>query len=369
MTKRGGFTYVEVVVLIAVVGLLIILAAFGINQYKENNKTTQTTSKTNSTTSQTTEDTTTTQSTTDATTLGAPMLSITVNSTSQITTNWTPAAHSTPQTTYTLTRATNSDFTANVVTQKGITLTSSVVTGLSAGKTYYFKVQAVSSANTSDFSNVVTNVTSTNTQTVTQNTDTTTTPAATIAAPAAYTLASSNDGQSLTADSSASVCASGTTNYYSWKVNGLPWVEGASYKTVTYSLSYGQGVSLQAATKCVKGSDSSTATASTNTVSYTRQGMNLTLTPGVDDCSGNYCGRVINATWTNVCGTTTPTLKAKQLGTLSSWQADTASADSTKWKGASSPGVKVSYYEVNLGCASAAASINVVSAYKCTGCM
>jgi len=30
--------------------------------------------------------------------------------------------------------------------------------------------------------------------------------------------------------------------------------------------------------------------------------------------------------------------------------------------------VRVSYYEVNIGCASAASSINVISAYKCTGC-
>lgn len=372
MNKRGGFTFVELVVLIAVLGLLTILTVFGITQYQENQH--QTSSKKTTTTSETTTQSST-QTAADATKLGSPSLSITVNSDTQITVNWTPAAHSTPETTYTLTQATNSDFTSGVVTQKGITTTSSVVTKLAAGKTYYFKVQATSPNDTSDFSNVETSIKTSDTsinisQTSTQSTTSgsaTSTP--TITAPSAYSITNSNDGKSLTAKASAATCATGTSKYFSWKANNAPWVEGIQYETATYSLSYGQAVTLKASVRCQKDDTKSTYTESSNSVSFTRPGMNLSLAPGADDCSGDYCGRVVNATWTNVCGTSIPIIKAKQLSTLASWKATSASSDSIKWKGAASPGVAVSYYEVNLGCTSAAASINVISAYKCTGCM
>lgn len=373
MNKRGGFTYVELVVFIAVLALLTILTVFGITQYQENNQKNQTTSKTSP---KTTDQTTTTQTAPESTKLGAPMLSLVQDSATQITANWTPAAHSTTETTYTLTQATNSDFTTGVVTKKGITTNSATLTKLIAGKTYYFKVQAVSPTETSDSSNVETNIQTSNTsvdvsQTSTQTSNvgsSTNSSSNTIAAPSAFTITGSNDGKSLTAKATAATCATGTTKYFSWKANDTPWVEGTQYETATYALSYGQGVTLKASVRCQKDDTKSTSTDSNNTVQYTRPGMNLKLTAGADNCDGNYCGRVMTATWDNICGTTVPLIKAKQLATLSDWKATSASSDSIKWKGATSPGVQVTYYLVDLGCTSAASSINVISAYKCTGC-
>jgi hypothetical protein len=79
-------------------------------------------------------------------------LIVTANSSSQITVTWTDNA--TNETSYSLDRATDSNFTQNLVTQ---TLTqdttSSVATGLSAATTYYFRVKAVNPAGSSNYSN------------------------------------------------------------------------------------------------------------------------------------------------------------------------------------------------------------------------
>jgi len=374
---------------------------------------------------------------TDTITLGTPTLMATVNSPTQVTTSWTPATNATELTTYTLVRATNSTFTTGVITTKGINTTGSVSSGLASGRTYYFKVQAVSPDDTSEFSNIASNIivpvtplqvtatadsstkvtvawaASANatgytikygltedaatysatakttslaiSNNLTQGTEwffkvyataggvesvgsapaKVTTP---ISAPAAYAISSANDGMSLTGSALDATCPAGTTKYFTWKANNTSWVQGTNYTRATYGLSNGQGVTLKATTKCQKGSVSSSYTPSTNSITYTRAGMNLILMPGDDDCQAEYCGRTINASWTNICGTGAPTIKAKQLGALASWKANGASSDSIKWKGASNPGVRVSYYEVNIGCASAASSINVISAYKCTGC-
>jgi len=369
--------------------------------------------------------------------LGAPVLTATVNSPTQVTVNWTAATNATDLTTYTLLRATNSAFTTGVITTTNISDTNDVASGLATGRTYYFKVQAISPDDTSDFSNIASNIivpvtpanvtatvnsttqvtvawqasanatgytvkygltegsaaysaTTKNTSlpitaNITQGTEwffkvyatvggvespssalaKVTTP---VDAPTAYEITSTNDGMSITGVSLNAACPVGTTKYFAWKANDTSWVQGTNYTRATYSLSSGQSVRLKAATKCQKGSVASSYTQSTNSVSYTRPGMNLTLVAATDDCRAGYCGRTINATWSNICGTNTPTIKAKQLGSLASWKASGASNDSIKWKGASNPGVRVSYYDVNIGCASAAASINVISAYKCTGC-
>ncbi|MFZ1301512.1 MAG: fibronectin type III domain-containing protein [Candidatus Microsaccharimonas sp.] len=369
--------------------------------------------------------------------LGTPTLTATVNSTTQITTNWTAVTNADASTRYTLVRATNSTFTAGVANFTSLTGTSHVSSGLTVGQSYYFKVQAVSPNDTGDFSNVAASVTipaAPTGVTATANSATqitvawtasagatgytikygltdgattysTTTASTSLAitanitqgtqwyfkvyatasglesagsssvnattsinAPAAFNMSSSNNGSSLTGVSTAAVCASGTTKYYLWKANSTNWVSGTGYGSVTYSLSYGQSVTLRPSVRCQKGSIVSAYTQSTNSASYTRPGMNLTLSAGSDDCNYGYCGRVINASWTNVCGTGAPTIKAKQLSAYASWTADTASSDSIKFKGASSPGVKTDYYEVNIGCTSGAASIYIISAYKCSGC-
>jgi len=373
----------------------------------------------------------------NTTSLGAPSLNATVNSATQVTLNWTPAANASNLTTYTVIRATDNVFKNGVVTTKNIKGTSEVINGLATGRSYYFKVQAVSPSDTSEFSNIASNivvpvapaqVTATaNSPTqvtvtwaatanatgytvkygLTEGTDTysaatkgtslvisnnltqgtewyfrvyataggvdssasasvkLTTP---ISAPAPYQITGANDSMSLTGTAVAANCPAGTTKYYAWKANNTAWVHGTNYIRVTYALSYGQDVTLKVAVKCQKGSVASASTQSSNSISYTRAGMNLTLSAGKDGCEDEYCGRTINANWTNICGTKTANIKAKQLASLASWKTTGPSSDAIKWKGASSPGVRVSYYEVNIGCASSAASINVISAYKCTGC-
>ena len=373
----------------------------------------------------------------NADTLGTPTLSAIVNSPTQVSISWTPATNANASTTYTLLRATDTAFRTGLVTTAKITETNTVSTGLVAGRTYYFKVQAVSSTDTSDFSNVASNVIVPVTPTevtakadsamqvtvawaassnatgytvkyglkedaltftattknnsipisanITQGTEwffkvyatvnAIESPASTSAkvvtpinAPAAYQLTSTNDVMSMSANASNAICPAGTTKYFAWKANDTSWVQGTNYARATYALSIGQGVTLTSAVRCQKGSIKSEYTPSSNSVNYTRAGMNLSLTAGEDDCKEEYCGRTINASWTNICGTTSANIKAKQLGALASWKASGTTSDSIKWKGAGSPGVRVSYYEVNIGCASAAASINVISAYKCTGC-
>ncbi|MDB5181148.1 MAG: hypothetical protein JWO54_911, partial [Candidatus Saccharibacteria bacterium] len=368
--------------------------------------------------------------------LGIPNLTVTANSDTQITANWTAPANASEDTTYTLVRATNNTFTTGVITTTGINSTSQVSSGLAANRAYYYKVQAVSPNDRSEFSNIASNLVTPATPTevsatanaatqitiawqaaanatgytvkygltdgadtysvttkttslpitanITQGTQwffkvyatanglestgsatvTATTP---IGAPAAYTIDTSNDGLSLTGSAAAAACPAGTTKYFLWKANDTTWVQGTNYVRPTYSLAYGQSVTLKSAVRCQKGSVASAYTQAANSINFTRPGMNLTLAPGEDDCRANYCGRTINANWTNICGTNAPTIKAKQLGSVATWKAASASSDSIKWKGASSPGVRVSYYEVNIGCTSSAATINVISAYKCTG--
>jgi len=90
--------------------------------------------------------------------LGTPSISATVNSTSQITTNWTASTNAGcggSSTTYTVQRATNSAFSTGLVSFAGQTGTSYVHTGLTVGQTYYFRVQGVTTADTSNWSNTV----------------------------------------------------------------------------------------------------------------------------------------------------------------------------------------------------------------------
>jgi type II secretory pathway pseudopilin PulG len=374
----------------------------------------------------------------NVTTLGAPTLSVIVNSPTQVTSNWIPGTNATDETIYTVQRATNSTFTAGLVTVSGVEGTNSVASGLANGRTYYFRVQAVSGELKSAYSNIASNIitpatpvdvkasatsasqvnvswgtafnatgytvnyglsedtltnvaiskttstvisanitpgtewffkvfaTNNGAESIASSTVKVTTP---ISAPAQFALTSTNDGTSLTGIAKAATCPTGTTKYYAWKANDTAWVQGTNYNQVVYPLSIGQKVILTAAVRCQKGSALSAYTIATNSVTYERPGMNLKLTAGEDSCAAGYCGRTVNATWANICQTTSANIKAKQLGSKSAWKTNNANSDSIKWKGAKSPGVKVNYYEVNIGCASASASINVMSAYKCTGCM
>jgi len=83
--------------------------------------------------------------------VGAPVLSISAPSYTQVNLSWTAVQNASG---YTLQYATNSAFTAGLVSQSSAS-TSLPLTGLTTGTTYYFRVQAVSSASTGSWSNVV----------------------------------------------------------------------------------------------------------------------------------------------------------------------------------------------------------------------
>ena len=99
--------------------------------------------------------------TADATTLalGAPTITATVDSTSQITTNWTASSNANANTHYTLQRATNATFTAGLASFPNINALTHVSTGLAVGQSYYFRVQGVTPGATSNYSNTAASVT------------------------------------------------------------------------------------------------------------------------------------------------------------------------------------------------------------------
>lgn len=179
--------------------------------------------------------------------------------------------------TYTIRHSTNSNM-SGATSITGVTGTSRVVTGLSQGSTIYFTVSGVTSSNyTGQASSVASELTS-------------------ICTPAAYSVSSSG-GSGLTATSNA-VCAAGTTPYYQWYANGGAWVAGTQYQSVTYSLGYGQGITLSVNTRCDKsGVTSSGWRGGSNAPGYTRPVPAPTLNALT---SGG--GRRVNASWSAVCG-------------------------------------------------------------------
>lgn len=371
--------------------------------------------------------------------LGSPSLTLTVNSTTQITANWSTVANANSSTRYTLQRATNSSFSANLTTVNNINGTSNVSTGLAVGQTYFYRVRAVAPDSTGDWSNTASSSTTPNAPTnvaATVNSSTqitvswTTQSGATsyritygtssaansstktstgssvaigslaqgstyyfkvysVASGGAESVASSTVNATTTIDtpgpynmsswvsgglsdwfngSSPVNCPAGTTAYFHWYANGGFWVGGSQHRQVGYYLNPGQGVTLQVATRCYKGSVSSGWRWSSNNAGYTRPGMNLSLWLGNDGCSGGFCGREVYSGWNNVCGTGAPRIYARQYSAYANWIADSATGDVIRWKGASGAGVWVDYYDINIGCTSAARSIQVPSAYKCRGC-
>jgi|GEM_PF-2161083 len=180
-------------------------------------------------------------------------------------------------------------------------------------------------------------------------------------APASYSVSTST-GAYLKATANAT-CASPTTAYYAWTANGSAWVEGTGYKTVTYNLSYNQTVKLAVKTRCQTTVSTSAYTAGSTSPSYTRPGMNLTLTAGADECAGGFCGRLVSSKWTNVCGTSSATMSATQNGVnIGSWTSDSATTDTIHFKGNASPG-RATTVKANIGCTSESKVINVISIY------
>lgn len=368
--------------------------------------------------------------------LGQSTISTVVNSTSQITANWTAVTNADSGTRYTLQRATNSTFSTGLVTFSNLNALSYVSTGLAVGDQYYFRVQASTVGDTSPWSNTASSVTipgaptgvSATVNSATQytiswnasagatsyvvrygttsaaNTYSATTSSTSLAisssilqgtlhyfkvyaaasglesaasatvsgttpinAPAAFSITKSTTSTAITSSAASASCASGTTKFYLWKANGSNWVSGTGYASVTYNLSPGQSISLTASVRCQKGSIVSSYRNSSNSQSHSRAGMNLSISFGADECAYGFCGRRVNASWNAVCGSVRPNITGKQLSASTSWLADSTTSDGISWKGASSPGVIVTY-TVPLGCTSTTTSFRVISKYKCNGC-
>lgn len=188
---------------------------------------------------------------------GGATLSCTVNSPSQITVSWTSVSGAD---TYTTDRSAASTFTSPTTTTD-ITDTSQVVTGLSAGSRYYFRVFAVNESGTGPSSNVVNCIT-------------------TISAPDSPSVAASIPGSARAWNSgtwaktyqglptsgtwyyaqasvSSSTCAAGTTREQRARIqynSPTTWGAWTGYTTSTtfYAIgpSSGYGIRFQIQTRC-----------------------------------------------------------------------------------------------------------------------
>lgn len=182
---------------------------------------------------------------------------------------------STGATSYQVQYSTSSSFTSpTTVTTSSTSVSPS---GLPQNTTIYFRVYALLGQSKTAASSTASTLVS-------------------ICSPANNTISCS--GSSAANCTSNATCANGSLVNYEWKANGSVWVSGDSYKSVAYSVNYGQGVTLSLRTRCHIGSTySAYATASPASYSYTRTvsaptlyGLNL------------YSGRRVTTSWSNVCG-------------------------------------------------------------------
>ena len=179
--------------------------------------------------------------------------SMTANSTSAYTVNWGSISNATE---YTVQCSTD-NATWGSGCQATTSSTSQQFTGASAGTRYYARVQAVNTTapggpHTSDWSASANTYTSVN-------------------APAPYTISSSYPAWNTIQATSNAICSPGTTAEYVWFVNGSVW-SGATAKTVTYTMSWNQTITLTVNTRCTVGGQYSGYTAASNNASRTLTG-------------------------------------------------------------------------------------------------
>jgi len=179
--------------------------------------------------------------------LDTPVAVATANSISQITFTWNNVPNATS---YEAEYSTSNTFPVGSTTTTIASATSPrVVTGLAPGTTLYFHVKSVAAGYTSGWS------TTKQATTVIPN-------------PAAYSVSQVNTWNTITATSNAT-CVAGTVPDYSWTINGGFWQSGTDKKTVSYSVSWNQDVTLAVQTRCTTAGVYSGYTNGSNTVAHT----------------------------------------------------------------------------------------------------
>ena len=204
----------------------------------------------------------------------AVITSTTASACGAITVNWDALNGAT---TYTARWSANSNM-SGATAVIGLTGTSTVLNGVPQGTTVYVTMSGVTSGGYSG------------------QASTTASQMTTACAPAAYTISAYDNGGAWTATANAT-CASGTTAYYQWYANGGGWVAGDQYRTVGYSLGYGQGITLTVTTRCYNANGTSGWTNANNSAGYTRP----VPAPNLNALSVG-SNRRVNASWSAVCG-------------------------------------------------------------------
>jgi len=182
--------------------------------------------------------------------LATPVATATTNSTSQITLSWGAVSLATS---YTVNRSLASTFTTPTVFS-GITATSSVSTGLTPGTTYYFRVQALATSDTSDWS-------------ATKSATTTINPPA-----AAPSVTAAMSGTTAIGTASVVTCAAGTPQYQlqyrstSTLTNGAwsAWTAWSTTRTMSVATTQGRQYGFEAHAYCQGTNANSTVSALSN---------------------------------------------------------------------------------------------------------
>ena len=189
---------------------------------------------------------------------GAPTISATANSPSQITVSWSAVSGATS---YTLQRSTSSTFASNVSSTPDLTGTSLAVTGLNAGTRYYFRAFAVSPGGNGPNSNSVNAITTISAPD---------SPSVSVSIPGSVRSASSGpwaltpsgsptsgNWYYASAGVSSSTCASGTTRQQRARIqynSPTTWGPWTSYTTAStfYAVqpNSGYGIRFQIQTRC-----------------------------------------------------------------------------------------------------------------------
>ena len=164
--------------------------------------------------------------------LNTPTIAATVNSPNQISTAWGAITYAE---TYKIQRSTSASFPADAstqeVTQAVASGTTKVYTDEQPGVTKYYRVQALATGDTSNWSNTVARTTA--------------------GPPAGFYLTQADPQYNIVRSTSNAICAAGTTPYYYWYFGGNPWVEGTGYRTVDGGFpSWNYTVNINNSTRC-----------------------------------------------------------------------------------------------------------------------